>query len=324
MLLHLDPVLVLKSAGVIGLFFTCWAVYAISRLWLSRPIALIPCLWLLAYKGQILWTVSGLETTVYEALVCFSVYFIFRGMGYSAHPHTNLKNQSLPLNATSRGEGSKQLTLYFVVAGLLLALAGMTRPEATALMVLFTLLLLFTTVSASGDKTWQGFVLFCGTLCVCYAPYFFWRWHYYGRLFPNPVYCKGFTNILTFNLDKNYLRLTWPFIIMALFAVWQNNDRRYYFLWLPSVIYLILLIGADPIVAFDNRLFLPAFVLLLPLAVKGMATFLSAYLHKKNATDHTSSRGAYDEGSPTCAQNNIPSDPSQTRDDAPEVSEQLP
>lgn len=274
MSLHYNPVVVLKAAGVIGLSFTCWAVYAISRTWFVRSLALIPCFWLLAYRGQILWSVSGLETTIYEALICFAVVFIFRGIGRSSCSQSNR-------------------SISFVIAGLLLAFAGMTRPEAPALMALFVFLLLFLRAPSSDDKTWQILALFCATFIICFAPYFLWRWQYYGRLFPNPVYCKGFTNILTFELDKNYLRLMWPFGVMALPAIWKNNERRYYFLWLPSVVYLILLIGADPIVAFDNRLFLPAFALLLPLTLKGMATLLTPYFPKKEAFNLAMYFGAF-------------------------------
>ena len=43
------------------------------------------------------------------------------------------------------------------------------------------------------------------------------------------------------------------------------------------MVYLILLMRADPIVAFTNRLFLPAFVLLLPLSLQGLAILISRY-----------------------------------------------
>lgn len=264
--LHIDPVVVLKAVGIIGLFSSCCAVYVLSRLWLSSCIALIPSFWLLAYKGQIIWSVSGLETTVYQALICFAVFFLFRGWGYSFSD----KNQvdARPLST--------------LVAGLLLILAGMTRPEAPSLMILFTILLLFLRTSLSAHHNWKGVALFCGTLFMGFLPYFFWHWNYYGRLFPNPVYCKGFTNILTFDLDKNYLRVMWPFALIALTAAWQSKDRRHYFLWLPSVLYLILLMRADTIVAFDNRLFLPVLALLLPLTVQGLAVLLKPYLSIQN------------------------------------------
>jgi hypothetical protein len=265
--LHFNPVVVLKLAGVIGLFFTCCAMYVISRMWLSRCLAFIPCLWLLAYKGQIIWSVSGLETTVYQALVCYSVFFIFRGWGYSSADQRN----------------SDARPIFTVIAGLLLALAGMTRPEAPALMLLFTILLLSLRTSLSGNNNRQGVMLFCISLFVCFAPYFFWRLNYYGRLFPNPVYCKGVTSNLAFDLDKHYLRLIWPYVLTALPAMVQSRDRRHYFLWLPSVLYCLLLMGADPIVAFENRLFLPVFALLLPLSVKGLAVLLTPYMqHQKD------------------------------------------
>lgn len=255
--MHWDPVVVLKGAGVAGLFFTCLGVYAISRTWFSIRVALIPCVWLLAYKGQILWSVSGLETAFYEALICFAVFFIFRGLGYSFYPDARFK----------------QRPLAFIMAGLLFTVAGMTRPEAPALMLLYALLLLRSRFRGS-SKDWQGFLLFSTTLLVCFAPYFFWRWHYYGHLFPNPVYCKAINNVLMGELDKNYLRLILPFAFVAAAAWYRSTDQRYYFLALPSVLYLLLLISADPIVAFDNRLFLPAFALLLPLTIKGLATLL--------------------------------------------------
>jgi len=262
MILHFNPVTVLKGAGVIGLISTCWAIYAIARMWFLMDLALIPCLWLLAYKGQILWSVGGLETTVYQALVCFALFFIFRGRGYSSYPNTSVASRSLS----------------YVISGLLLALAGMTRPEAPALMLMCAILLVVFRVPGSNHRDWRGFFLFCGTLMVCFTPYFFWRWHYYGHLFPNPVYCKGFTNFLKFDLDKQYLRLIWPFAFIALPALYRGHDQRYYFLWLPSVLYLLLLIGADPIVAFDNRLFLPAFALLLPLSLQGVASLVEIVL----------------------------------------------
>lgn len=253
----LNPVIVLKMVGVTGLLFSCIAIYAITRMWFSAVVALIPCFWLLAYKGEILWTVAGLETTVYQALMCSAVFFIFRGM------------------AGARKDGN------FIIAGILLALAGMTRPEAPVFMVLFVCL-----VWLHRPTSTTSLVLFCGTIFVCFAPYFFWRWHYFGRLFPNPVYCKGLTEYGTFILDKLYLKLIWPFALLSLAALKHNSkDVRYYFLCLPSVVYCLLLVGADPVVAFANRLFLPAFALLLPLSLQGMSILLGWYWKKTDGFD---------------------------------------
>lgn len=258
--LGLNPVDVLKSIGVVSLALTCVALYNLSRFWFLARFALIPCFWLLAYKGQILWSVSGLETTLYQALIAFSVVYIFKGLGFQAYP----KPQAEPSN------------VFFVYAGILLALASMTRPEAPAFMALFVCLTWF-----NQKQTKVGRVFFA-TFLLCFAGYFFWRWHYFGRLFPNSVYCKGMTPPLNWVLDKHYLRLIWPFALLAVPAVWHSTDRRHYYLWLPSALYSILLMGASPLVAFDNRLFLAAFVLMLPLTLQGMHIVLLKLLKRQD------------------------------------------
>jgi len=263
--LGLNPVIVLKSAGALGLLFTCVASYLISRFWFSARIALIPCFWLLLYRGEILWTISGLETAVYQALICWVVLLIFKGLGYRAYPEPKGGVRRLPL----------------IMAAVLCAVAGMTRPEAPALMILFILLIAMNRPQPEKRDFWPNFIIFCASLFICFAPYFLWRWHYYGRFFPNSVYCKGLSNHVYFGLDKHYLNLVWPFILLAIPAIWRSKDRRHYFLWLPSVVYTVLLIGADTVVAFANRLFLPAFALLLPLSLLGLRGLIACYLRKK-------------------------------------------
>jgi hypothetical protein len=110
-----------------------------------------------------------------------------------------------------------------------------------------------------------------------------WRWYYYGALFPNPVYCKGLVNSATV-LDIKYLKLIWPFVVFALLACLKKPDKRYFFLCLPSVLYFLMLVGSDPVAAFDNRLFLPAFVLLLPLALLGISEAILMYIGQKDQT----------------------------------------
>jgi hypothetical protein len=255
--LQLNPVTVLKGAGVVGLLGAVFGLFLLSRLWFIARMAWIPCVWLLAYRGQILWSVSGLETTVYESLVIFSVYFILRGLGYRAYP--------LVRSTPCRGS--------WIVAGICLAIASMTRPEAPALMILFVGLLMADGLRKPEASRWRGVVVFTAAFMLIFLPYFIMRWHYYGRLFPNPVYCKGGMSSLNLSLDGAYLRLAWPFILCALPTIFRRN-RGFGFLGWPSLLYLGLCFGADPVVAFDNRLFLPSFALLLPLALNGLVLLL--------------------------------------------------
>lgn len=261
--LKLNPVTTLKVAGIVGLFVTNIFLYLMSRFWFGPRAAVIPCIWLLLYKGQIIWAATGMETTVYEAFICGSVFFIFRGLGYqfdSNHPDSFKK-------------------IDFLLAGLLLSLAAMTRPEAPVFIALFLLLICWDMPRVN----YSSIFYFCLPLLVIFAPYFIGRWYYYGHLFPNPVYCKGFSKDLSLNLDLNYLKLIIPFLVLALPACLKATDRRPFFLWLPSFIYLLLLIGSDPVVAFDNRLFLPALVLLLPLSLQGLELGIRAFWKQRDS-----------------------------------------
>ena len=254
----LDPVTVLKLMGVAGLVLTSGALYCLSRFWFSKAISLIPVLWLLFYRDEIVWVSSGLETTSYQALLLLSVYALLRGLGFKSVPEP-------------RGEscwGS------WLAAGTLLALAGLTRPEGGVVGVFFLVIAYFNIRQDRQSR--YCFVLGGSVFALIYGTYFLWRWHYFGLLMPNTVYCKGFATSHGLILDKSYLKLVWPLLMLGLLGIFgkknqrTGSDRRLYFLWTPSLIYLIFLAEADPVSAMAQRLFLPAFVLLLPLVLLGI------------------------------------------------------
>lgn len=254
-----NPVVVLKCAGVIGLLLSSLFVFLITRFWFSVRLSLIPVFYLLLYKGEPIWAVSGLETTVYQALLCSSVFYIFYGLGYRFFPFNREKSNNT----------------FLLLAGTILALAAMTRLEAPVFMAVFFALICMDNLK-NGKKAFSGAVYFCLAFALCFIPYFLWRWHYYGYLFPNPVYCKGFTK-KSFYLDWNYLKFIWPFALLALPACFKAKDTRHYFLWLPSVIYLILLLNSEPLVGHYNRFFLVSYALLVPLAQQGLSVLISLY-----------------------------------------------
>lgn len=296
----LNPIILLKIMGVVGLVLTSCALYCLSRLWFSPGLALIPVLWLLFYRDEMVWVSSGLETTCYQALLLFSAYALLRGLGY--------RPVSEPRGELRWG--------YWFVAGVLLALAGLTRPEGGVVGVLFFAIAYFnlnpsplnfrrcsnmlsmfmdkhvyslrpTTaknpISVNTFRARQSrtcFALGCGVFSLIYGAYFLWRWHYFGLLLPNSVYCKGFAASHWLVLDKSFLKSAWPFILLGVFGVFGTktevggHDRRLYFLWMPCLVYLIFLAQADPVSAMAQRLFLPAFVLLLPLVLLGLQSLI--------------------------------------------------
>ncbi|WP_232048513.1 glycosyltransferase family 39 protein [Legionella adelaidensis] len=260
----LNPVFVLKIAGAVGLFITFIGIYLISRLWFTPLIALIPSFWMLFYKGQIIWSVSGFETTVYQSIFCFSVYFILKGLGHLAYPQ-------------KRGPLVK---VYWIMAGILLGLGAMTRPEMPGFVALF-LVLMWMDKPRTAPVFYRNLLYFIASFIFIFAPYFIWRWTYFGHLFPNSVSCKGLSSFTELSLDKDYLILIYPLFLLIFPAIVQeikNHSRKHYFLWIPSVVYGVLLIGADPIVAFYTRLFLPVYILLLPLVLLGIRFYFRRYL----------------------------------------------
>ncbi|KTD33626.1 hypothetical protein [Legionella israelensis] len=258
----LNPVIMFKVAGVLGLVLTAIGLTLMSRLWFNWRLSFIPLLWLLWYRGQIVWSVSGLETSVYEALMIWAVFFAFRALGYRFYPL----------------ERRDPRIIYYLLSGLMLAFAALTRPETPAFVLMFFFLFYIDGLK----KYWRGLKFFTAIFLCFYLPYFLWHYYYFTRLFPNSIYCKGLTGHSWGVLTANYLKLTWPFLLLSLPAIQKAKDFRYLFLLLPSIIYMFLLLGADPIVAFYNRLFLPAFALLLPLSLLGLSHLMGNFFTEKN------------------------------------------
>ncbi len=245
----LDPVLILKLMGIIGLIASVLLLYCLARLWVGRLRAIIPVIWLVSYCGEILWAVSGLETTVFQALISASLLLVLKGSGYNCSPNV-------------RGPTK---TSYFICAGFVLALASLTRPEGPLLALLFFIISFYDTPRKERKPLYIGSI----TFVLFYTPYFIWRYGYYGALFPNPVYCKGFVDQFLV-LDNVYLSLMCPFFLLTAVTIYSSRNRLHYYFWTPSLLYLILLSKADPIVAFLNRLFLPIFPFILPVSLVGI------------------------------------------------------
>lgn len=228
----------LKFIALLMVAFSCYGLTLITRLWLPRIYAYLPGLILLMHPGQILWSVSGLETPLYQFLLIYSAYFI--------------------------------LTQRAIAAGSMLALASMTRPEAPMLFLVF--LACFAYQLYKGNRSyWEQAFKLTLSFSVVYGPYFLWRLLYFKQLFPNPVYCKAFSApSAPFDLDISYLLLTLPLLIAAVPYFRKKAKFHDLYLILPSIAYLIALAHADWIVAFLDRHFLAAYALILPIFIKGV------------------------------------------------------
>ena len=246
--INLPPLISLKLFSCLSLAASVFVLYKISLLHLERNLAFIPSLLMLSYYGEIFWTVSGLETAFYQLLVLTTVYQLFQGM--------------------KTKEGSA-----FLLAGIINGLAGLTRPEAPMFMMIFSPCVLYILRNDSLivnkhqaykflGQYWLGFSLL-------FAPYFFWRLNYFGLIFANSIYCKSYFPAGFGELDLEYLTLAIPLLCFALPRL-RKKQATDLLLLLPSIAYLVVLVSANPVVAIFNRLFLPAYPLLLPLTVSGI------------------------------------------------------
>lgn len=247
--LHLPPILILKSISAFSVLLSVTALYKLSHLWLPKRYCLLSGLLLLMHPGQIIWGVSGLETAFFQSLILFGTYCLLR---------------AIPPNAVPPNQKDLRCVSY---SGLLLALASLTRPEGPMLFVCFFVLLCFNEKSLKSKRI----LYFVLSFTLSYAPYFVWRLIYFGRLFPNTVYCKAIgAPSGGWELDLSYILMVWPLFIFIIPYLKHTKDKRHAFLLLPSLCYLIALYNADWIVGFLDRHFLTALALLMPLFIGGI------------------------------------------------------
>lgn len=239
------PILFLKTVSVISLVISFYLLYRLARRWMPPVFSLLAPFTFGLYLGTIWWSVSGMETPFYVMLV-LGIVLLF-------------------LETLDR----KPNSLMAVMIGVLLTLASMTRPEAPVLWMCLNLAGWF--VIRDQWARWKGFfILFNLSFLIPYGSYFLWRIWYFSRLLPNPVYCKAFDQEQPFALILEYAKLALPFSVAGLGFL----DRRHFFFWLPSIIYLVILTGANPIIAYLTRHFLAAFSLLVVLGLAGLYQFL--------------------------------------------------
>jgi len=136
------------------------------------------------------FSTSGLETSLLCSLLALEFWILVRGFAGSRQRHWRL----------------------MVAAGVIAAALLMTRPDSVLVVPPILLFLMLQQLSF-GRKVQLG-GLFLITLAVCYLPYYYWRFSYYGYAFPNTFYAKG-------ALGAHHLQ--------GFVYVWEFMRR--YFLW---------------------------------------------------------------------------------------------
>jgi arabinofuranosyltransferase len=165
--------LVLGNAFAIGTLYVSFRVVElVTRR--GSPWAYLPPALLALSSGFACWASGGLETQLFTFLVTAAIYCYVRG---------DARDPDGTPNADGRWLGR---------AGWLLALAAMTRPEGLIVAAVIGVHRIGFAVLRDRRAPFSPHELrAAASFLVLWAPWFAWRWWYYGYPFPNTYYVKA-------------------------------------------------------------------------------------------------------------------------------------
>jgi arabinofuranosyltransferase len=235
----------LLAAGVITVLAGVWAARSLEFPW-SIPGAALAAGLVAANPSVAIWSLGGLETTVYAALILACPLPLFLGPA-----------------------GSRA----FVGSSVIAALATWTRPEGA---VTFAALTVAFMTSRSVPRRRRltaivaGALIFAGVVGI----WIVFRVFYYGELLPNTYYVKSaFTSshlVRGWDYLRGFLAMSWVPPAFAFAAIAVARDRpgaRLLGVVLGAQILTVLLVGGDGLPAY--RFLVPAVAPLAVLAALG-------------------------------------------------------
>ena len=179
------------------------------------------------------WASSGMEVTLFAFLILLAVLMALR-------LQENQKNSA------------------WIQGGIIFALVAMARPEG---LLVSGILVLQLFINRNTRPVALRAFLVC---CLIYLPYFFWRWNYYGYIFPNTFYAKvGSTSDQVFRGLRYAIRFfvaVLPLALLCIGSLRKTAGLRQIF-WIPALYCgYVILVGGDIMPAF--RFFAPVLPLL--------------------------------------------------------------
>jgi hypothetical protein len=161
----IPPELSSRVLGTGSALVTLYLVFRVMQRALGRSTAwaAVPSLLLACSSGFACWSSGGLETQLFTMLVAGALDAVV-----AAHDRPRAIRR----------------------AGVLLALAAMTRPEGLLVAAVLGVVRVVDWVS-SKDRKLRDELLAAAWFLGLWAPWFAWRWWYYGWPFPNTYYVKA-------------------------------------------------------------------------------------------------------------------------------------
>ncbi|HUS27540.1 MAG TPA: glycosyltransferase family 39 protein [Kofleriaceae bacterium] len=168
MLVHIPPEWSAKILGALFAVLTLWVTFVVVERALGRKTlwATVPPLLLACSAGFACWTSGGLETQLFTMLCTIAIE---------------------GLVGAEQEDGASGLYR----AAVALALAAMTRPEGMLIAAALGVVRIICNVSSKRGLLGKTELVAAICFLVLWAPWFAWRWNYYGYPFPNTYYVKA-------------------------------------------------------------------------------------------------------------------------------------
>jgi hypothetical protein len=289
MLLGINPEVSSRVLGTVCALVTLWVAFRLTERLLGRATAWagVPALLLGASAGFACWTSGGLETQLFTMLIAIAIDAYVEGCAAatpSLRPWVRM-GVAIALSAMTRPEGLLIAALIGVhrVSGLGLSSVGVLAPQARF-------------VGRAGWRRWLALVgkpeiAAMAAMLLLWAPWFAWRWWYYGWPFPNTYYVKAHGPWVTPSAAKimwdngwyyiavwaKQVQLMWaaPFVVFAGLVTFQRagNAARRSFVSLGALIVVVYIVYAAS-VGGDfmglHRFIMPVFFVLAVLLTLGL------------------------------------------------------
>jgi len=161
-----DIIFASKFLGILLNLSALLAAYFLCRLVTTDKAPVYGTALLLAATNAqfITGSVAGLETPLFTSLLCWSLVAYLKAF---------------------RATDGRTQERWWAWAAILFALLVMARPDG---LLIYVVLWLY--AAWSFRKQARSLAFFTFPFLLLYMPYFSWRWHYYGFLFPNTFYVK--------------------------------------------------------------------------------------------------------------------------------------
>jgi len=166
---NIEIVFFSKVSGLIFCHLSVVILYKLAfRISKSKYSSCLIILFYVLTPNIALWSVGGLETSLFSCLLLVSVYFFIQDVSVRKNRIVKLSPFSFLLLSLTRHEGA---VLY-------------------ALTLIFFIYLLIKSKEIKVNR--RIILLFCygGTFLLTYAPYFLWRIAYYNNILPHPFVAK--------------------------------------------------------------------------------------------------------------------------------------